>query len=199
MLTSQVVRRGRRCPLEEVREREQEAWRYGYHRLLAPSYVPQHGNLTVAYSAAPTKGSSPCVDLFQLQAIMLMTAAREPATTCKLFALGVTDDSYDIWDLGEFEQKGAKGTKWGTKEELVKAIDVASDNGIITYIDAVMNHKYVNLICTGLRWLISAKGRSRRQGRVSGHHGRSGKQEQDCRRDAQHPRLDQVSEQRPCK
>jgi alpha-amylase len=49
--------------------------------------------------------------------------------------------SYDIWDLGEFEQKGNKRTKWGTKEDLLKAIQTAADKGIITYIDAVMNHK----------------------------------------------------------
>ena len=49
--------------------------------------------------------------------------------------------SYDIWDLGEFDQKGGARTKWGTKEELLKAIKTASDKGIITYIDAVMNHK----------------------------------------------------------
>jgi alpha-amylase len=55
--------------------------------------------------------------------------------------LSAADTSYDLWDLGEFEQKGARGTKWGTKEDLKKAIDTASDNGIITYIDAVLNHK----------------------------------------------------------
>lgn len=50
-------------------------------------------------------------------------------------------DIYDIWDLGEFDQKGSKGTRWGEKEDLLKAIKSASDKGIITYIDAVMNHK----------------------------------------------------------
>lgn len=47
-------------------------------------------------------------------------------------------------DLGEFEQKNAKGetrTNWGTKEELVHAVKVAKENGVITYIDAVLNHK----------------------------------------------------------
>jgi alpha-amylase len=64
--------------------------------------------------------------------------------TCKLSRGGYKlIGSYDIYDLGEFDQKGAKGTKWGTKEELIKAIEVASDNGIISYIDAVMNHKSV--------------------------------------------------------
>jgi len=51
------------------------------------------------------------------------------------------DPSYDIWDLGEFDQKGAVRTNWGTKEELLGAIKKAADLGIITYIDAVMNHK----------------------------------------------------------
>lgn len=54
---------------------------------------------------------------------------------------GTGYDIYDIWDLGEFDQKGAKGTKWGNKEELLAAIKKAKDAGIITYIDAVLNHK----------------------------------------------------------
>jgi alpha-amylase len=49
--------------------------------------------------------------------------------------------SYDIWDLGEFDQKGAQRTKWGTKDELLSAIKTATEKGIICYIDAVMNHK----------------------------------------------------------
>lgn len=52
-----------------------------------------------------------------------------------------TDFSYDLWDLGEFDQKGSVGTKWGTKEDLLRAIKVAKEKGIITYIDAVLNHK----------------------------------------------------------
>jgi len=66
---------------------------------------------------------------------------RAQDTMCKSTYLPAADISYDLWDLGEFEQKGARGTKWGTKEDLKKAIDTASDNGIITYIDAVLNHK----------------------------------------------------------
>lgn len=63
------------------------------------------------------------------------------------FCRSPTDrNSYDIWDLGEFEQKGEKRTNWGTKEELLKAIKHAADKGIISYIDAVMNHKYVCLV-----------------------------------------------------
>lgn len=32
-------------------------------------------------------------------------------------------------------------TKYGTKEELLQAIKVAKENGIISYIDAVLNHR----------------------------------------------------------
>ncbi len=54
-----------------------------------------------------------------------------------------TDVSYDLWDLGEFDIKGNKRTNWGTKEDLLSAIDTAAGKGIITYIDAVLNHKLV--------------------------------------------------------
>lgn len=48
---------------------------------------------------------------------------------------------YDVYDLGEFEQQGSVRTKYGTKEELVKAIQVCRDHGIGVYADIVMNHK----------------------------------------------------------
>jgi alpha-amylase len=50
-------------------------------------------------------------------------------------------DVYDLFDLGEFDQKGASRTKWGTKEELITAIKTARDHGIVTYVDAVLNHR----------------------------------------------------------
>ncbi|KAJ3547539.1 hypothetical protein NM688_g5396 [Phlebia brevispora] len=50
-------------------------------------------------------------------------------------------DAYDLWDLGEFEQKATISTRWGTKEELVEAISVARNQGIDVLIDAVLNHK----------------------------------------------------------
>ena len=31
---------------------------------------------------------------------------------------------YDMYDLGEFDQKGSVRTKYGTKEELVRAVDL---------------------------------------------------------------------------
>ncbi|KAI0322613.1 glycoside hydrolase family 13 protein [Amylostereum chailletii] len=50
-------------------------------------------------------------------------------------------DAYDLWDLGEFEQKGTTATRWGTKDELIRAISTAREHGIDVIIDAILNHK----------------------------------------------------------
>lgn len=47
---------------------------------------------------------------------------------------------YDIFDLGEFEQKGSVRTKYGTKDEYVNAIKTAKAAGIRVYADVVLNH-----------------------------------------------------------
>jgi len=49
--------------------------------------------------------------------------------------------TYDLWDLGEFDQKGTVRTKYGTKEELIDAITELHKYQISVYLDAVMNHK----------------------------------------------------------
>ncbi|KAH8827374.1 putative alpha-amylase [Flagelloscypha sp. PMI_526] len=51
-------------------------------------------------------------------------------------------DIYDHWDLGEFDQKGAVGTNYGTKEQYIALIKKAKEKGIVSYIDAVLNHKF---------------------------------------------------------
>lgn len=48
---------------------------------------------------------------------------------------------YDLFDLGEFDQKGNVRTKYGTKEELLSLIDKAHEVGISVYADVVLNHK----------------------------------------------------------
>ncbi len=48
---------------------------------------------------------------------------------------------YDLYDLGEFDQKGTLRTKYGTKEELHEAIAALHENGIQVYADVVLNHK----------------------------------------------------------
>ncbi|KAM5535962.1 hypothetical protein V8D89_010402 [Ganoderma adspersum] len=50
-------------------------------------------------------------------------------------------DAYDLWDLGEFYQKATIATRWGTKEELVRAVATANAHGIDVLVDAVLNHK----------------------------------------------------------
>ena len=48
---------------------------------------------------------------------------------------------YDLYDLGEFNQKGSIETKYGTKDEYLKAIDELHKNDINVYADIVLNHK----------------------------------------------------------
>ena len=49
--------------------------------------------------------------------------------------------TYDLFDLGEFEQKGSIRTKYGTKEAYLKSIRTCRSYGIEVYADAVFNHK----------------------------------------------------------
>lgn len=48
---------------------------------------------------------------------------------------------YDLFDLGEFDQKGTVRTKYGTKEDYQAAIDALNDRGIQPIADLVLNHK----------------------------------------------------------
>ena len=59
-------------------------------------------------------------------------------------AAGIEDAGYgvyDLYDLGEFDQKGTVRTKYGTKKEYLAAIKAAQDAGINVYADVVLNHK----------------------------------------------------------
>ena len=49
-------------------------------------------------------------------------------------------DVYDLYDLGEFDQKGTVRTKYGTKAELLDAIRRLHEKGISVYADVVLNH-----------------------------------------------------------
>ena len=48
---------------------------------------------------------------------------------------------YDLYDLGEFNQKGTVRTKYGTKEEYIKAIKALKKCNIETYADISLDHK----------------------------------------------------------
>jgi alpha-amylase len=49
--------------------------------------------------------------------------------------------AYDLYDLGEFNQKGSVRTKYGTKEDLKKLVFEIHKRGIDVYADVVLNHK----------------------------------------------------------
>ena len=48
---------------------------------------------------------------------------------------------YDLYDLGEFDQKGSIPTKYGTKDEYLNAIKTLKENNIQVLADIVLNHK----------------------------------------------------------
>lgn len=61
---------------------------------------------------------------------------------CKSFGPdSVGYDIYDLYDLGEFDQKGCVATKYGTKEELVDLAHAAEQLGIGVIFDVVISHK----------------------------------------------------------
>jgi len=50
-------------------------------------------------------------------------------------------DSYDLFDLGEFDQKGSIATKYGTRAQLDASVSALHGVGIKVIHDAVLNHK----------------------------------------------------------
>ena len=48
---------------------------------------------------------------------------------------------YDLYDLGEFDQKGTVRTKYGTKEEYLAAVQAFHEAGIRVFGDIVLNHR----------------------------------------------------------
>ena len=57
---------------------------------------------------------------------------------------GIHDNGYgvyDLYDLGEFNQKGSIETKYGTKEDYLACIQAFQKAGIDVYGDIVLNHK----------------------------------------------------------
>jgi len=49
---------------------------------------------------------------------------------------------YDLYDLGEFDQKGSVRTRYGTKDEYLHCIRAFHDAGIKVLADVVLNHKH---------------------------------------------------------
>lgn len=56
-------------------------------------------------------------------------------------AKSVGYDVYDMYDLGEFNQKGSVRTKYGTREEYLEAVRSLQQQGIKVLTDIVLNHR----------------------------------------------------------
>jgi alpha-amylase len=50
-------------------------------------------------------------------------------------------DVYDLYDLGEFDQKGSAKTRYGSKDEYIQCIKTLQEHGITAIADIVLNHK----------------------------------------------------------
>lgn len=48
---------------------------------------------------------------------------------------------YDLYDLGEFDQKGSVPTKYGTKDEYLAAVEALHAQGLSVMADMVLNHR----------------------------------------------------------
>lgn len=64
-----------------------------------------------------------------------------PPTKAHDGAADVGYGCYDLYDLGEFDQKGTIRTKYGTRDQLLAARDAVRDAGLAFYMDTVLNHK----------------------------------------------------------
>ena len=49
-------------------------------------------------------------------------------------------DVYDLYDLGEFKQKGTVRTKYGTRKEFIAAVKAVQAAGMQAIVDIVVNH-----------------------------------------------------------
>ncbi len=62
------------------------------------------------------------------------------------YKAGFTEDNvgyavYDMYDLGEFDQKGLTKTKYGSRQEYLDCIKAFKDAGINVFADVVLNHR----------------------------------------------------------
>lgn len=80
-------------------------------------------------------------DARRLKAIGFTAIWLPPA--CKASSGGYSTgyDIYDLYDLGEFDQKGTIRTKYGTKQEYIEAVEAIRAAGMQAIADIVLNHK----------------------------------------------------------
>ncbi|MES2458447.1 MAG: alpha-amylase [Bacteroidota bacterium] len=93
-------------------------------------YYPADGSLWKHFSSEAQR----------LKAIGIDTVWLPPAHKGMWGERSAGYDSYDIYDLGEFDQRGSVRTKYGTKQEFVDAIKAGQQAGLKVYADIVLNH-----------------------------------------------------------
>lgn len=64
-----------------------------------------------------------------------------PATKGNSGTFSVGYDIYDLYDLGEFDQKGTIRSKYGTRQEYEEGIKALKEANIQVIVDIVLNHK----------------------------------------------------------
>ncbi len=136
----------------------------GLYRFVLDAHDPQSKTLSVTTDASPTPANGVMMQYFHwynTQEDNLWLKVADEAST--LAAKGVTalwlppaskamirpDGSldvgyatYDLYDLGEFNQQGSVRTRYGDKEQYLAAIERAHRAGIQVYGDVVLNHKF---------------------------------------------------------
>lgn len=73
---------------------------------------------------------------------------------------------YDVYDLGEFDQKGSIPTKYGTKADYLNAVEACHANGMEVLCDIVMNHR---MGADETEWISASKVAANDRKRVEEH------------------------------
>lgn len=79
-------------------------------------------------------------DIPYLQSLGISAVWLPPAFKGSAGGYSVGYDVYDIYDLGEFDQKGSIPTKYGTRQQYEDAVKAAQSAGLQVYADIVLNH-----------------------------------------------------------
>ena len=93
-------------------------------------YLPDEGNYYIKVKENAKEMKERGIDALWLPPMFKATGTND-----------VGYGAYDLYDLGEFDQKGSVRTKYGTLEELREAIEECHKHGISVYADVVLNHK----------------------------------------------------------
>lgn len=94
-------------------------------------YLPNDGNLWNT-----VKADAPRLKSLGFSAVWLPPACKSASGM-----VGTGYDIYDLFDLGEFDQKGAVKTKYGSKDEYIEAVKAIKENQMQAIVDVVLNHK----------------------------------------------------------